>query len=534
MLIQIKIQNLVLIKTATISFVKGLNILTGETGAGKSAILCAIQLIAGERSDTHLIGKHGNIAIVEALVSNYTLPEDLPPMQPGEPLLIRREIHQSGKSRCFANDCQISLTTLRHIVGSSIELVDQASASVLLCLDEQRNMLDTFSNNIPLLKRVRESFTIQQTLEKQIETLLLAAETRNRDLSWSEEDLQMIETVNWQKGEELLLAQEHEMLTHTQERIQKTTQVLELLNSVSLKRAGALLEGCSRFDPSLLEFAHQLKNAHLEIEEVERSLTSYLNSMEEDPHRLTVVEERIAELESLKRRFGQTYDLVLSRKKELIEKIDQLKGLDEELSKLNSALFERREQTLSLAKQLSDQRKKQAPLFSKAIVKELHTLNLPNAQFQVSIQDAPLSSHGIDAIGFFFSANMGYSPIPIETCASGGERSRVLLAIKTTLANQEENSCIVFDEIDSNVGGQTASILGEKLKTIAHKKQVICITHFAQVAKCASTHFLVQKQEENGISQTTIKELSSQEKEQEYHRMLGSIQVPIESYTATT
>lgn len=522
MLIQLKIQNLILVDQANIIFEKGLNILTGETGAGKSAILTAIRLIIGERADLGLIGKNGDIAVVEAVLSSYSLPDELVSPPTGEPLIIRREISKSGRNRCFANDQQITLNVLRQIVGHSIELVDQSSSHLLSSIDAQRNILDTYSETLPLVQKLSISFNEQQDLQNRKESLLQASETRIRDLQWAESDLQFIEEVNWKKEEDEKLNAQHHLLTHSQELLEKLDALSTLLNEIPVKKAVNLLDRCAHLDPSLLHSSTQLKNASLEIEEVTQTIHTQIDRLEIDPKQLEHVEERISQIEQLKRRFGKTYDLVEAKKNELHQKIDSLSNLDDQLNELESQLQRKKTENVALACTIREMRKKCAPSLIASVLKEIHPLNLPHAQFMIDFKENPLSAQGMDGICFLFTANSGHSPIPIGECASGGELSRLLFSMKVALSGKEKNSCLIFDEIDSNVGGQTATILGEKLKALSKEKQVICVTHFVQVARLACTHFEVSKIEENQRTHTRITKLDATGKNQEYQRMLGA------------
>jgi len=522
MLIHLKIQNLILVDLADISFGFGLNILTGETGAGKSAILSAIRFISGDRADTQLIGKNGDLAIIEASISSYSLPEEIPQPSPGEPLSIRRELHKSGKSRCFIEDSLVSLSTLRQVVGTSIELVDQSSSAELCCIEEQRNMLDCFGDSLENAKAFACSFSEEKKLLKRLNDLKIAQETRNRDLIWAKEDLAIIEEINWQIDEEERLIQDHRILTHSQELFEKIESVIHLLDENFIKKAASTIEMCSHLDKSLHTPAAALKNAALETEEVRLTLLSYLNRLEINPTHLHAIEERMAKIEQIKRRFGKTFEEISKKKDELLSRINTLDHLDQEFSLLETHLSQKKEENLLLSKTLTRKRKDSAEIFAKTILKELKTLNLPHAQFLISVTEESMSTHGSDAIRFLFSANPGHPPIPLENCASGGELSRLLLAIKSVLAEKEKSTCLIFDEIDSNVGGQTASILGEKLRSLATQKQVICVTHFIQVARCAMHHFAVSKTEVSGRTSTSITSLKDADREKEYQRMLGT------------
>lgn len=518
MLIHLKIKNIVLVDSAKISFEKGLNIITGETGAGKSAILSAIRLVTGSRAETELVGKNGDIAVVEALLSSYFLPEEIAPPPPGEPLLIRREIHRSGKNRCFAADQQISLSLLRLIVGESIEIIDQSSSHLLSSIEEQRRILDTYSGNLDLVKEVAFMFNERQSLQKKIDTLLHETLTKERDLSWAQEDLQSIQETNWNQGEEEELVQKHSDLILAQELGEKMRSALDLLESSPIRQAASILDRC----PPLDSLAKTLKNALLEIDEVEQTLHSHISSQEFDPNALLKTEGRMTKIDQLKRSHGKTWEEIQEKKNALILKVNRLENLDQELEDLKRLLHKKEENVRSKAKDLSIRRQQGILLLTQSIIETLQTLNLPSAQFVIPIQEAPLSAHGTDGIRFLFSANAGHLPAPVEECASGGELSRLLFSLKVALAAKEKNDCLIFDEIDANVGGLTATVLGEKLKKIAKQKQVICVTHFVQVARFAEKHFVVTKNETNGKTITHITELGKGDKTLEYERMLGS------------
>jgi len=529
MLISLKIQNLILIRQAEIAFGPGLNILTGETGSGKSAVLSAIRLICGDRAETQLIRKDSKLAIVEATLSVYSL-ESLsgegiePPMQ-GHPLHVRREIHASGKSRCFIEDQQVGLSILRKCIGCAIERVDQSSSSALCSPEEQRKMLDAYADLIPSTFLLAASFADEKQKDAEHQFLLQTQAQKERELEWANKDLDAIQQVDWKAEEEESLAQEHHLLTHAQELAEKISSTSSVLTDspliFQLKRSFNLLETCGRIDPKLQPLAETMKSAVLELEEVGLSLHSYADRLEADPHRLRVVEQRISDIESIKRRYGGTHKEVQEKKEKLLAQIERLTHLDAEIEEIQAACKKLKEKNLSLSASLSAKRKTAAKKLADQILEQLKSLNLPHAQFEIALAPKALSSTGIDEIRFLFSANPGVAAIPLEECASGGELSRLLLAIKTVLSEKEGSSCLIFDEIDSNVGGQTAAILGDKLKKLAETKQVICVTHFVQVARSAMHHFLVSKIEENGSASTSISPLGLKDRQREFNRMLG-------------
>ncbi|HSX26635.1 MAG TPA: AAA family ATPase [Chlamydiales bacterium] len=522
MLTLLRIQNLVLIEKAEISFGAGLNILTGETGAGKSAILAAIRLIGGERADMQLLRKEADLAVVEATITSPDfLAEENIEIPLSSSVTVRREIHRSGKNRCFIEEQQVSLAFLKKCVGSALEWVDQSSSATLCSSEQQRNQLDAFADLFSQRAELASSFAQEKSQESELQSL--SQTERERDLKRAQEDLSLIEEVNWQKEEEEKLSQEHHLLTHAQELLEKIGATSSFLteNVPLLKRSAATLEYAARFDPRLAKIGESMKSAALELEEAGFSLCSFADQLEADPKRLETLESRLAAIESIKRRFGATFEEVEAQKQKLQAQVDRLCSLDEQIAALQTELASTREKNLALSSALSEKRKKLAPQFAQQILAELKSLNIPQAKFEIQIALKPLSPNGADEIRFLFSANLGLFPVPLEQCASGGELSRLLLAIKTVLAEKEGCPCLIFDEIDSNVGGQTAAILGEKLKKLAQRRQVICVTHFVQVARSATHHFLVSKTEKGAQTFTAISKLSADSCEREYNRMLG-------------
>jgi DNA repair protein RecN (Recombination protein N) len=527
----LRIKNLILIDQAEISFGPGLNILTGETGSGKSAILTAIRLISGERAESQMIRKEADFAIVEAVLEPFDLPseEGFSPHVLGAGITVRREIHRSGKNRCFIEEQQVSLAFMRKCLESAIERIDQSSSLSLCTSEEQKNILDTYADISADVASFAQSYKGEKAQECRLDSLVQSQREKDRILKWAEEDLSAIEEVNWKEGEEGTLNEEHNLLSHTQELLEKIGSLTASLSDgpspivLNLKKCLSNLESCVRFDPKIGPIAEIVKGVGLELEETSRWLESYTTQLEADPNRLEMIERRIGEIEAIKRRFGSSFAEVEKKKKDLITQIDTLSKLETDIETLQKELIALREKNRLTATELSQRRRIALPKFSTQVEEQLQSLNLPHAQFCVSLICKPISFSGHDEIQFLFSANPGVPPSPLEQCASGGELSRLLLAVKIVLSEKilYMSSCLVFDEIDSNVGGQTASILGEKLKKLAEKRQVICVTHFVQVAKCALHHFLVSKIEKNGYAFTRVVQLSFPDRENEYNRMLG-------------
>ncbi len=489
---RLKIQNLILIDRAEIEFGPSLNILTGETGSGKSAILSAIRLIAGDRADSSMIRKGAELAIIEAEFEG--------------PLFVRREIYRSGKNRCFIDDAQVSLSALKEAV--QIEMVDQNSS----LLHRERELLDTFIGILQEVEEFEKSESEEKRLESELNALL--AIPKERELEWAQKDLELLDAVRWKEEEKIV--QEHHLLTHAQELAEKMGAVSHILTEgpelPNLKKALHFLEHCTRFDPKLTESAQMMKGALLELEEVGRGVESYADRLEADPQKLDRLEREMGAIQNLKKRFGGNLE---GQREKLLETLERLVSLEPQIETYRENLATLREKNQRWAQILTEKRKEAAPRLASLVLAELKSLNIPHAQFEIAVGSIWNEVH------FLFSANLGHLPTPIETQASGGEKSRLLLAIKTILS--EGKSTLVFDEIDSNVGGQTAAVIGEKLKKLSSTRQVICVTHFVQVAKCGKDHFLVSKEAHDESAYTIIRKMAEKEREMEYKRMLGTV-----------
>ena len=487
---RIKIQNLVLIEKAELDLGEHLNIFTGETGAGKSAVLSALRLISGERADISLIRKGAEMAFVEAEMSDSTI--------------VRRELYSSGKSRCFIDDKLCSLSDFKEALN--LEIVDQNSS----CIGQERALLDLYCRID--LKEITQSYLEEKQMKETLSKLQKIP--RDKELEWAQKELEWIETINPQKGEEEALQEEHLRLCKEEKIFSQVQSVASLFSEenalMPFRRAVVTLEKLSTTHSQFQPACESMKSALLELEEVSCFVESYFDRMDLDPKRLEWIDQRLGDLHALKKRFGPEMEEEKEKRKQLIESLNRL---EEDIEQLEKSLEKKQRENTLLQEKICSLRKEKAPSFEKAILKELFELNLPYARFEVLLGSA------LHDVQFLFSANPNQSLLPIDKCASGGELCRLLLAMKIVLADSQ--STLVFDEIDQNIGGQTASILGEKLKHLSKVRQLIYITHFVQVAKWATDHFLVKKEIHQNQALTQVKKLKNEERLMEYNRMLG-------------
>ncbi len=532
MLKKLTIKNLVLIPFVEISFSKGLNIITGESGAGKSVILSALALIFGSRRASSKIRKGCDLAIIEAEFILKTTPSLIALFQEipfEEHLIIRREI-RATQSRIFINEQQISLSFLKKLGDLLSETIDQ-NASYEFQETTQRKLLDSFAHLEDLCALLSRQYQKQTDSEKELAKLQEKTNSAELQKRIALENVKEIEKVNFLQDEDKKLFQEHHLLSNGEELLQKINTILNTLTEKEHSLRSQLLfiesqlHDLHQIDSKFSEAEQLIKNARIESEEVCHSLLEYKRTLSHDPVRLQQTEERIQEIENLKKKYGATFDQIEQEKKNLQNLLHELDHLDEKILDAEKNLQELTEKTDSLSQELSQKRKEAAPLFQNHILRHLKDLNLPHADLKIQISQKEKSPFGEDHILFLFSANPGESLKKISECVSGGEMSRFLFAIRSALAEKDKASLLILDEIDSNVGGQTADLIGKKLQEIARFRQVICISHFVQVARSAETHFLVYKEEKEGRAITLIQKLSDLMKKEEYKRMIADIRL---------
>jgi len=516
---QLKIENLILIRKAEIRFGPGLNILTGESGAGKSAILAAIRLLCGGKADLEQLRDSGKPAIIEAEVRFATPSLDPDLISESGLYTVRREILPSGKSRSFFNDRLINAVELRRLSRQAIEFADQNGAREILTSVSQRALLDQWVGlNSSELAR---SYERQLAVAGELARLKIEKEKAKLTSSIVEEQIAEIEEVDWKEDEDRALAEEHARHAKTSESAHAIaalqTELQELGLSLLLRKIA------HRIPKEAQEAALLFSQASLKILEAEKLLDQVAQKFEVDPERLNLIEQRIAKLEKLKKKFGKTQPEVEARRLALKADLAAFATLDQRIEALEKEYAHLLEENLKTAARFSEKRRREAPSLALAFCKELHSLHLPHARFEIAIADKPLGPDGCDEVHFLFCANPGQPLLPLEECASGGEQSRIFFAFKSALATKEAHSCLVLDEIDSNVGGIAASILGEKLKALGNSKQIICITHFAQVAQHAMHHLLVEKKTSASDAQTLVRHLREEERQEEYIRMTGGV-----------
>lgn len=532
MLKQLIITNIILIEKAEISFEEGFNVLSGETGSGKSAIMEALNLLTGTKADTNIVRHGAEKGIVQAAFAIDALPKVISLLSEGgiehiegEYLIIQREVHSAGKSRAFINNQPAHLSLLRQIGDELMEMVGQHANQRLLNASHHRTLVDTFGKLENIHERFADSWEEESHLRNQIEDLISSEAKRIRDMETCRQELEELDQAKLKLGEEEELFSEYSRLSNAEELAGSAAAISDALSEEeilpALSRLLKTFEQLVKLDPSLTEDMQSYRETITELKEVALNLRNYQNKIENNPEKLEQINGRLTAIDRIKRKYGPSVEQVLDYSKKSKEMLKKLENADTAIESMQIELKEKEAATNRLAAELTAKRQQTAKKLEKALLEQLRPLNMAKADFFVEITPQKRARTGDDLVEFLFSPNVGEKKIPIKDCASGGELSRLMLALQALMAGKEAISTLVFDEIDANIGGETASVIGEKLREIGQKHQVLCITHFPQVAQYACHHIQIFKQEKQGRTITSVAILDDSSKKKELVRMTG-------------
>ncbi len=545
MLTQLTISNFAIISHLEINFKHGLNILSGETGAGKSIIINAVNLILGGRASADLIRSGSNEARVEAL---FSLPEALALSEllsefglpfSGE-LLIRRTISREGRNKIMINDAMVTLQTLSRIGAMLISISGQHEHQLLLRPDNHLYLLDEFGRLTDERLELADCFDQYQSLKEDLDRL-------EREIKASEErqeltrfQMKEIEMARIQESEDGLLEEERKRLRYAEQLMEMVAESYQLLyekgDSVlsEISLCVKQMEKGVELDKRLSGIRDALTSARVELEEAALELRDLQKTITIDPSRLEAVEERLQLLNRLKRKYGPSLDDVRSFRERLAAMVDHLDQKKAEQQSMGERLKDTERDIEGRATRLSDKRKRVAEGLEKSVEGEMRLLDMGGTRFEVRFhqevgaeKDDPeirmrgIKADGQDRVEFMLAPNVGEELRPLSRIASGGELSRIMLAMKTILARTASVETLIFDEVDSGIGGATAEVVGEKLQSLAEYHQILCITHLPQIASKGHAHFLVEKRVKDKRAQTIISELDAEARVKEIARLLG-------------
>jgi DNA repair protein RecN (Recombination protein N) len=539
MLSTLRIKNLALVADLTLELQPGLNIISGETGAGKSILIGALTLVLGERADRTLIRGGSDNCSVEAVfdVSRLKAPlksflEDngLEPCEDHQ-LVLKRTFTAAGTNRQFINGSPTTLQILGALGQGLVDIHGPHDHQSLLHSARQRDILDAFGKLQPLRDAFADLVRQRAALEAEKAALVVDEKTYAQQLDLLRFQVREITEARLHPDEQAQLETDYRGSSNAARLLELSQAALALLDGEEpalLMQAGALgrtLQELHRVDPAAAPLVATHQNVVSALRELQSQLSHYADKIDPDPAHLQQLEERLNLLHALRRKYGSTLGEVIAFGEDARQRLQSLESRDEELARLNAQLKKIDGEILRAGRELSAARRKVVPLIRKAAVKMLGDLGFEQSHFDVKLTTADPESrvplHGLDEVEFQFAPNPGEPPRPLRAIASSGEIARVMLALKTVLAAEDEIPVLIFDEVDANVGGETARAVGEKMQQIARQRQVLCITHLAPVAAQANAHYAVTKEVRAGRTTTAIALLDKKERVTELARMLG-------------
>lgn len=535
MLKTIDIENIAVIEKTSVEFSEGLNVLTGETGAGKSIVVDSINAILGERTSRELVRHGADSGFVSAYFEdisdnvteklkelNFDTEEDCS-------LLLTRKISTNGKSICKINGKTATVSMLKEIGGMLVNIHGQHDSQQLLNPDLQYQYIDMLLSDKNILENYRSVFKELTSVHKKMKKLKTAEIDKEKELELLNYQINELEQANIEPGEREELLQKKALISKSEALTSALNDVLLIINgdennSGVQTAVGSAYKEIANFDESksvldiLADIDDRLENAKDNIE-------SLLTEIDFSPNELERIEERLSLYYEFSSKYGNTEEEMLDFLEKAKEKKKSIMFADKELERLNSEYNSLLAKAVNLADRLSEERIKTASDFEKNVKKELEFLDMPKLKFVVNFEKGRMSSTGYDDIEFLISTNPGEPPKPLSKIASGGELSRIMLAIKNIIAYNDTISTLIFDEIDTGVSGRASQKIGLKLKSVAENTQVICVTHSAQIASNAHQHFLISKKFENDSTYTSVTSLDFDGRANELARIMGGLEI---------
>ncbi|NOT11027.1 MAG: DNA repair protein RecN [Methylococcaceae bacterium] len=540
MLLNLNISDLAVVKSLDLDLEQGMSVLTGETGAGKSILLTALGLALGDRADSGFIRPGCNRAEVNLEFDLSDAPDALLWLEEHElddesHCFIRRTVNPDGRSKAFINNRPVTLQALQELSEKLVEIHGQHAHLHLLNNDEQRRLLDEFGKHQALLDNVNDCYRQWQSAHKELSSLIKTStdQSQREDLlRYQLEELQQLDLANFDYA---ALSEEHSKLANLGQILSTGQAQVDVLYENDQQSVNQMLSHClselthlARFAPEINGICTLLSEAQIQTEEAALQLRRFLKSQEADPRRMEVLENQIGTIQSLSRKHHVAPDGL----PELVGKLEQeLHGIthsSERIETLQATTAQLLKRYQQFAVQLSEQRRQSAGHLQQQISAMIKELGMPQGEFLVDIADSESDTpklQGQDKINFLVSANPGLPAKPLAKVASGGELSRISLAIQVTTSTDKSTPTMIFDEVDSGIGGGIAEIVGQKLRALSHNRQVMCVTHLPQVASQAHHHLYVEKNNKTDMTSSTVRLLNEDERVEEIARMLGGVNI---------
>lgn len=539
MLNSLYIENIAVIEKTNIDFTKGFNVLTGETGAGKSIIIGSINALLGGRISKDIIRSGADTAFVSGSfsVTNpqvYSLLEQYGfECDQDDRLILQRKLTANGKSSCRINGRPANLAVLKEITAHLVNVHGQHESYNLMSPEKHIEYIDSIGELDSIKKEYRENLAILRDYRKRLKSAQTDDSQRERQIDLLRYQINEIEQAAPQEGE-------YEQLTEERSKAQNAQDIIRSLSEAEAILAGEeQINGCidalrecsdcigrvSEYVPVTEKLSERITNVYYELQDCAEEISSILEGIDTDPYRLQEIEERLDVLYRLSKKYGSTTAEILEFYENAKGQLQQLEDYEFNMESLQKDYDKYFQATKELALKLSAERKKISREFAARVKEEMTYLDMPNVNLEVSIERCPLNENGCDKLEFLISANPGEAPKPVSKIASGGELSRMMLAITNVIASHNIVSTMIFDEVDTGISGSASQKVGYKLKALSETRQVICITHQAQIAALADTHFLIKKNVENNRTFTQVSELSFEDRVRELARIIGGVSI---------
>ncbi len=545
MLSLLKIKNIALIDELSIEFGEGLNLLTGETGSGKSIIVDSLGALTGERVSGDLIKEGREKALIEGLFlvgadDEITAVLDSAGIEfeadKELELIVRRELASNGRNRVFINNQLVTQGLLKDLGSRLADIHGQGEQTTLFNPACHIEILDGFAKID--VSEVQDLFAEMQEIKRELNTLREDDAQKLQLVDILRFQTDEIKRANLQAGEDEQLEDEKKRLNNVEKLSTLSDEAYRLLYEdndaiiAKLGRVSRLVEELSEYESGFGEYPESIESAHAVLEDLAIFVRDFKNSIEFSPSRLEEIENRLSEIAGLKRKYGGTLATVLAHYAESKERLDNIEPAGEKENQLRSDLQEKKREYVAASSLLSARRKKSAREFEKRVGEQFVSVALEKARFEVRFEqrsEESFAANGIDEVEFYFSANPGESPKPLAKVASGGESSRLMLILKTASGLSADGRAVVFDEVDAGIGGRVAEAVGLKLKALAGSQQILCVTHHPQVASLADRHYLVEKTDDGKKTRVAVRELDENEKLEEVARMLAGEKITAEA-----
>ena len=535
MLSLLHIENIAVIECADISFDPGFNILTGETGAGKSIVIDAISAILGERAYRDMIRTGSTKASVRAVFTD--VPEftwfsenDVPY---DSETIIQREVYHDGKNVCRVNGTLVTVSILRKLGVQLIDIHGQHDSASLFDENNHLSFLDAFAGNYDLIQEYAAHYDLAVQLRDQIDSITMDESEKLRRMETLRYQIEEIEKANLHAGEDDALEERRKILQNAEKLSDGICTAVELLYggedtdgaAALLAEAERELSKLSRYTDAYSAICEKLADLMYQVQDVAEEVRYARDDLSYSSDELEKIESRLDVIHRLRRKYGATCEDILTYLEKAKQELDEIEFADDHIEKLKMKLEKAEKKAWDHALKLRQSRKTAAVQLSERILMELSQLDMPKVQFSCEFTENDLMANGADAVAFYMSANVGEALKPMSKVASGGELARIMLAIKNVLAEQDVVSTLIFDEVDTGVSGRAAQKVAEKLKSVSTNKQVLCVTHLPQLAALASTHLLISKAVRDDRTYTSVEPLDFEGRKRELARMIGGTSI---------